>query len=469
MATTGFWPVRGKLRDIIDYAENPDKTTAKEYLDDDLYDALRYVESDDKTDRKMYVTALNCSKSAAYEQMMAVKRKYGERGKVVAYHGYQSFAAGEVTPEEAHQIGIEMARRMWGDRFQVVVTTHLNTDNLHNHFVINSVSFKDGGKYRNSIEQHHEIREISDAICRERGKSVLEHSSFHRKQSRGAYWAEKKGHPTHRDMLRRDVEYCLSVSYIRETFYKQLYGLGYEIDKTRMSVKGKGWDRAVRLSGLGFTDEVIDRKLNYHYSQGWGFVRDVWNVNLPKKTKSVLLSSIAHELGYQIEHSHDVAEIYIDLLFLIIIEALRAVKEIKNAVIMSVELRHQVKDLQQLIHDYNFLRENDIQTLPELDRYITDTQTKITELEHERGLLRNKVRREADPAVLADNKATRSEITNKHIEPLRKNSKRAQKIREKSPHLHSLLEQELAMEAPYYRLDRSGKIVQKDAPTYGAR
>ena len=87
MATTGFWPVRGKLKDTIDYAENPNKTTAKEYLDDDLFDALRYAENDDKTDQKMFVTALNCSKSAAYEQMMAVKRKYGERGKVVAYHG----------------------------------------------------------------------------------------------------------------------------------------------------------------------------------------------------------------------------------------------------------------------------------------------------------------------------------------------------------------------------------------------
>lgn len=468
MATTGFWPVRGKLRDIIDYAENPDKTTAKEYLDDDLYDVLRYVENDDKTDKKMYVTALNCSKSAAYEQMMAVKRKYGERGKVVAYHGYQSFAAEEVTPEEAHQIGLETARRMWGDRFQVVVTTHLNTNNLHNHFVINSVSFRDGGKYRNSIEQHHEIREISDAICRERGKSVLEHSSFHRKQSRGAYWAEKKGNPTHRDMLAKDVEYCLSVSYTRETFYKQLYGLGYEIDKTRMSVKGKGWERAVRLRSIGFTDEVIDRRLNRNYSYGYSFVGQVWNTHPPKKNKSVLLASIAHELGYQIEHSHDVAEIYIDLLFLIIIEALRAVKEIKNAVIMSVELRHAVKDLQQFIYDYKFLREADIHTFPQLDKYIEDTQTKITELEHERSLLRNKIRRETDPAVLENNKTQRSEIT-KHIEPLRKNLKRAQKIREKSPRLHSLLEQELDLEAPYCKFDRNGKIVQRDAPGYGAR
>lgn len=468
MATTGFWPVRGKLKDIIDYAENPDKTTAKEYLDDDLYDALRYVENDDKTDRKMYVTALNSSKSAAYEQMTAVKRKYGERGKVVAYHGYQSFAAGEVTPEEAHQIGIETARRMWGDRFQVVVTTHLNTDNLHNHFVINSVSFKDGGKYRNSIEQHHEIREVSDVVCREYGKSVLENSRFHRTQSRGAYWAEKKGNPTHRDMLKRDIEYCLSVSYTEKTFLMQLQGLGYTVDTTRMSVKAKGWERAVRLSGLGFTPDVIARKLNEHYSQEWAFVRDVWNTHPPKKTKSVLLSSIAHELGYQIEHSHDVAEIYLDLLFLIIIEALRAVKEIKNAVIISVDLRHQVKDLQQLIFDHNFLREADIHTLPQLDRYIESTQTKISELAHERSLLRNKIRRETDPAVLADNRAVRSEIT-KHIGPLRKELKRAQKIREKSPYLHSLLEQELDMEAPYCRLTRDGRVVMKDAPDRGAR
>ena len=467
MATTGLWPVRGKLKDIIDYAENPDKTTAKEYLDDDLYDALRYVENDDKTDKKMYVTALNCSKSAAYEQMTAVKRKYGERGKVVAYHGYQSFQSGEVMPEEAHRIGVETARRMWGDRFQVVVTTHLNTDNLHNHFVINSVSFKDGGKYRNSIEQHHEIREVSDAVCREYGKSVLENSRFHRTQSRGAYWAEKKGHLTHRDMLKRDVEYCLSVSYNRDSFYKQLFGLGYTVDYSRMSVKAKGWDRAVRLSGLGYTANVIDARLTRNlYTPR--FAADVWNVNLPKKRRSVLLFYIAHDLGYNIEHSHDVAEIYIDLLFLIIIEALRAVKEIKNAVILSVDLRHKTKDLQQLIYDHKFLREADIHTFPQLDRYIEDTQTKITKLEHERSLLRNKIRRETDPTLLADNRAARSEIT-KHIEPLRKALDRAKRIRDKSPHLYDLVRQEFEMEAPYRKLDRNAKMIFKDAPDRGAR
>ena len=91
MATTGFWPVKGYLKKVLDYADNPDKTTHRKYLDDDLYSALRYTENDSKTDEKKYVSGVNCSSAFAYEEMTAVRRKFGERGKVVAYHGFQSF------------------------------------------------------------------------------------------------------------------------------------------------------------------------------------------------------------------------------------------------------------------------------------------------------------------------------------------------------------------------------------------
>ena len=429
---------------------------------------MSYVENDDKTDRQIYVDTINCSKRNAYGEMVAVQKRFGSRGEIVAWHGFQSFTEGEVTPDEAFEIGKETARRMWGDKYQVVVTVHLNTDNLHCHFVVNPISFIDGSRFQNKIYNHRRLREVSDEVCRERGKSVLEHSKFYGGKSRRTYWAEKKGHPTHRDMLKRDVEYCLSVSYNRDSFYKQLFGLGYSVDYSRISVRAKGWDRAVRLSSLGYTADVIDARLikNLYTPR---FAADVWNVNLPKKRRSVLLFYIAHDLGYNIEHSRDVAEIYIDLLFLIIINAFQIIKEVIDAVIMSVELRHAVKDLQQFIHDYNFLREANIHTFPQLDRYIEDTQTKITELEHERSLLRNKIRRETDPAVLADNRAARSEITNKHIEPLRKNLDRAKRIRDKSPRLYDLVRQEFEMEAPYRHLDRNGKMIFKDAPEKGAR
>ena len=146
MATTAFWPVKGSLKAVIDYADNPDKTTNPKYLDDDLAQVLRYAERDDKTDQKLFVSGVNCSADRAYEEMKAVQVRFGMRGTNVAYHGFQSFSPGEVTPEEAHQIGIETAKRMWGDKYQVVVTTHLNTTSIHNHQVFNAVSFKAGGR-----------------------------------------------------------------------------------------------------------------------------------------------------------------------------------------------------------------------------------------------------------------------------------------------------------------------------------
>ena len=60
MATTGFWPVKGSLKSVIQYADNPDKTTNRKYLDRDLADALQYVENDAKTDEKLFVSAINC-------------------------------------------------------------------------------------------------------------------------------------------------------------------------------------------------------------------------------------------------------------------------------------------------------------------------------------------------------------------------------------------------------------------------
>ena len=261
MAVTGFWPVFKNLKATLDYADNPDKTTAPEYLDEDLYAALRYAENDNKTDRKMFVGGINCSAQNAYAEMIAIQRRFGLRGKVVGYHGIQSFREGEVTPEQAFAIGKETARRMWGERYQVLVTVHLNTDNIHCHFVVNPVSFKDGAKFKNKIGDHKELRKISDEICREHELSVLENSDFYSKGKKKEYWVHKAGKKTHRDYLREDVEYCLSFATSPREFESQLYALGYTLDPVRFSVKAKHWERAVRLSGIGFSKDRVNEQL----------------------------------------------------------------------------------------------------------------------------------------------------------------------------------------------------------------
>ncbi len=150
MAVTKIWAIKDSLSRVVGYAENPDKT---EYRDvqiqySDLTSALRYASNPEKTgNEKAYlVTALHCESDDPAKDMLSVQRRFGKTGGNVAYHAYQSFKPGEITPEQCHRIGVELAKRLWGDRFQVLVATHMNCHHLHNHFVINSVSYRDGKK-----------------------------------------------------------------------------------------------------------------------------------------------------------------------------------------------------------------------------------------------------------------------------------------------------------------------------------
>ena len=455
MAVTGFWPVYKNLKATLDYADNPDKTTAPEYLDDDLYAALRYAENDDKTDRKMFVGGINCSAQNAYAEMIAVQRRFGLRGKVVAYHGIQSFTEGEVTPEDAFAIGKETARRMFGDRYQVLVTVHLNTENVHCHFVVNPVSFKDGAKFKNKIGDHKELRKISDEICRERGLSVLENSEFYSKGKKKEYWVHKAGKKTHRDYLREDVEYCLSYASKPDEFERQLRALGYELDRVRFSVRAKGWERSVRLSSIGFTKEIVNARLEENRNNIF-FYRDEWNLHLPYKPKKFPLEDELRKLEFSVDHSYDTATVLVDALFLIIITVLQMVAELADVMLLSPDLRAAERDLKDLVSDYNFLREYDIHTVADLQANIEQSQSELSALERERSGISNRIRRPKSQEEQAQNKERRKAVS-KQMKPIRECLHRAEKILEKSPHLYELLRQEHELEkkARARYLDRS--------------
>ena len=177
MATTRIWSISGRLDYVINYVQNPEKTDGSKYYTDTelqaLQDVIDYTENPSKTEERLYVTGINVSPDIARDQMVMTKQQYGKMDKILAYHGYQSFLPGEVTPDQAHQIGIELARRLWGDRFQILVTTHLDKDHLHNHFCLNSVSFTDGYKFRGGSKAYWIMRAESDKICAEYGLSVI--------------------------------------------------------------------------------------------------------------------------------------------------------------------------------------------------------------------------------------------------------------------------------------------------------
>ena len=172
MATTKIWKIEKRLDHVVDYAKDK-KKTKNDYLENgfDKYDNIRqvvmYATNADKTEKQFYATGINCDVNKAVEQMQLVKKLYGKENGILAFHAEQSFVAGEITPEMAHEVGVKLANEIWGERFQVVVSTHLNTQHLHNHFVINSVSFKDGNKYYSNLTNTALLRKTSDEICEE--------------------------------------------------------------------------------------------------------------------------------------------------------------------------------------------------------------------------------------------------------------------------------------------------------------
>ena len=409
------------------------------FFDSDLYAALQYAENSNKTDQELFVSGINCSKHNAYAQMVAVKKKFGERGTVVAYHGYQSFKENEVTPEECHEIGIETARKMWGDKYQVIVTTHLDKQHhLHNHFVINSTSFKDGLKFRNKIDDHYELRKISDAICKERGKSVLENAPFYGGE-KAAYWLHKQGKKTHRDMLRDDIEICLTVATSWDEFRRVLFTMGYEVDYRRFTIKAKDWERGVRVEGLGYTIEGIEKRFNETYYSGHHLAD--WNNFFYARRRYFPLESVRKKLEFGIEHGKRPEVICVNTMFLLIILVFQLLKEVADAMLISPEMRHAAKDIKQYVADYHFLTDNHIRTTDDLAVTIDETKTKIAELEEKRSKADNKKRRANTLEDKERYKALRKEIT-QEITPLRKKLKQAEQILEKSPHLYELLQKE---------------------------
>ena len=253
MATTKILPVRKRLKDCLDYAANPKKTEV--FRGDALDRLMHYTQNEDKTEHQLYVTGFNCDPQNACLIMEATKRRWHKdigHGNV-GYHIIQSFKPGEANPDQVHQIGCEFARRCLANRFECTVSTHLDKGHLHNHIVVNSVSFMDGKMFRNDFKTYYQgIRQISDDLCRQNRLSVIETDG--RGISYGEWRNRREGKPTLRGMVKADVEIALAESTDFDEFVGKLQRMGYEVKYgprvKHMAVRHQDSKRFVRLDGV---------------------------------------------------------------------------------------------------------------------------------------------------------------------------------------------------------------------------
>ena len=265
---TKIWNIRGKAGSPLEYIANPEKTQ-REFSESErqaLADVIAYAANEDKTEKLFYTTAINCSVEFARDQFDTTKLRFGKTGGNVAYHAYQSFAPGEVTPDEAHAIGVQLAKELWGDRFQMVVATHTNSHCVHSHIVINSVSFRDGKKFHDCRDTYKQLREMSDRICLEHGLSIVD-TPRGRCVSQYVYKMEKGGMPTRYNVARQAIDEAVSLSLNIDEFKSELRrrGYNYRFDPQRKywTVTPPGWKKSIRIHQLGsdYTRESIERRI----------------------------------------------------------------------------------------------------------------------------------------------------------------------------------------------------------------
>jgi len=395
MAVTSLWRVRGYIGKVLLYAENPDKTANPETIPsaaetncEALEDVIAYAGREAATNRRQLVTGVNCTAGTARSEMIAVKKRFRKEDGTIAYHGYQSFREGEVTPEQAHRIGIRLAEELWGERYQVLVATHVDKEShIHSHFVINTVSFVDGRKFYRSNSDYAKMREVSDRLCREYGLSVVRCPEG-RRENYSAWSAEKNGKPTNRSLIRADIDRAIAASLTAAEFFQMLTNMGYELKLTaesgkalqRPSLRPQGAARFHRFDRLGeeYTLDAIESRILERIRRQEPFPEDEqrqyrkYRADHPPHTKVRGIAALYYYYCY---------ELHILLRFPASVPRLPA------------SVRQDLRKLNRLDEQTRFLAENRIETYADLDKYREYADGEISTLIAERTELRNKLKR----------------------------------------------------------------------------
>lgn len=308
------------------------------------------------------------------QEMKNTKKQFFKATGIQCFHGVQSFIKGEVTPEQAHEIGIKLAEELWGDKFQVVVSTHLNTDNLHNHFVLNSVSFVDGKRFCNTKKDYAVMRNTSDKLCEEYGLSILKHEHQNDKYNKFATSS------LYKELMKDSIDYAIANAKDYNEFIKILQDLDYIVtDKNNtLSIRREPYKRNTRIErqfGNKYSNENIYKRIletqpEFPYSpEPYLLIYRTY-----KKYNKI------KEKYYQNKGSISWLIFHYEKLFGINTEIVSK----PNITKMTPELISAIKKMDEFSKQVRFICKNNINTEQELMNYQKSTYEKINPLKSER-------------------------------------------------------------------------------------
>ena len=426
MAIVFIKDIKTRLDKTLSYIGNKEKTENENYEEIflDLHNALNYTVDDLKTEEKYYVSGINCKYENAFKRMSETKKEYDKTDGILGYHIIQSFAPGEGTPESIHELGKEFARRAFGDRFEVVVATHLNTGCIHNHFVLNSVSFMDGKKYYDNNKSYARLREISDELCKEYELSVIVNPKKRSRKPYDLYMAEKNGEWTKDAIIKRDIDECILKTTGERAFYYEMKKLGYSFNFERKypTISHPKFERPRRLKtlGEGYTPQDIQKRI---MSKGQRY-----KIEIPEQDNLVhVFFEPLVEPNYQ--------QVYVSFV--------KFVGYVKNNPNTNREvdkyLIDEMRKLDKLIEQQNLLCDNDIETPEKLEKYKDSCKSELQDCNEARERYRKMLKVEARKGNETEVAKIKDEITllTERMRILRKDIRICDRIQEQEPEIEN--------------------------------
>lgn len=406
MATTSLWHIKGKLRDLIDYVEDPDKTNIDDSLQD-FVNVFSYDTNPNKTNNKEFVTAINCLKEIALEQMIMTKQQFNKSDKYIAWHGYQSFKPDEVTPELCHEIGVKLAQKMWGDRFQVIISTHLDKDHLHNHFCFNSVSFLDGKKYNYSKTEMQRLRDTSDLICKEYGLSVIATDNKSKAPSRVLYFAEKNNEPTKYNLMRTAIDEAIKISPAPKEFVRIMRKKGYIVnvnpERKYATIRSVNDSRNTRLKTLGEKYDWQNILEQINIQDGFALFPAYKEFNRSNKTKYIKPQKYIFKGSFA-----TVKKVTgLKALYLYYCYRLGYLPKKNQHKPLSPEMKQAWRKIDKISNQVRLISKYDLNTTDDVQRFIRDSNEQIVLITNQRNQIYNKLRRCKDTDKISNLKSER--------------------------------------------------------------
>ena len=343
-----------------------------------LQAVVNYAKNGEKTKHGILVSGVNCLPQSAYEQMALTKKFYHKENKILGFHIIQSFKGQEVSPQKANQIGKELAEELWGDKYQVLVCTHINKENVHNHLVLNSVSFIDGRKYHNSNSDIAFMKDMSDRLCIKYGISIVE---TNRAETEKNYREKRMDNFNRSDekmkKIINDIDDAIKRSKRYSDFKLNLIAKGYENIKDTgkyFSFKSPYYARNIRLDRI-YGDEYSVESIKYK-------IYYITKENMPVanlKKKYYKKKFIGKKLNKFLLNTSSFYRLYVHYLY-----AFKILPSKINQQELTPEYYKQKRKNAMIFAELNFLARNKFETIADVKEYKTNVENELPNLKGQR-------------------------------------------------------------------------------------